>query len=175
MIRFGKPFTTTLLQTLDRIRGGLMLVSEPRREPAQPGRLAWALMATLVLAFPCHGADPSLVRSIKVSYDGTTYVTDAVMYAPVPVAIAWDVLTDFEHQPGWVPNLTDSKVVKREANSVVVQQSGTAALGPLSVPYVTERRIDMDKPVTIDAVQLKGSLKRVQSTIKISPIPTALS
>jgi hypothetical protein len=128
-------------------------------------------MAMLALASPCHGAGEPLVRSIKVTYDGTTYVTDAVMFAPVPVAVAWDVLTDFEHQPGWVPNLSDSKVVKREANSVIVQQSGTAALGPLSVPYVTERRIDMDKPVTIKAVQLKGSLKRVESTINISSDP----
>jgi hypothetical protein len=169
MSPFGKPFAVSVLQALNR--RGPLLTPKPLRKPAGPDRRAWALIATLVLAFPCHGAGEPLVRSIKVTYDGTTYVTDAVLFAPVPVAIAWDVLTDFEHQPGWVPNLTDSKVVKRDTNSVVVEQSGTAALGPLSVPYVTERRIDMEKPVSITATQLKGSLKRVASTIKISADP----
>jgi hypothetical protein len=169
MIQFGKPFVASLLQALDR--RGLALTSDPRWERPRLNCRTWALMSLLVLAFPCHGAGEPLVRSINVTYDGTTYVTDAVLFAPAPVAVAWDVLTDFEHQPGWVPNLTDSKVVKRDANSVVVQQSGTAALGPLSVPYVTERKIDMEKPVLITATQLKGSLKRVASTIKISPDP----
>ena len=135
----------------------------------QPCAVVW--MALLVLALPCRAADPALVRSLKVNYDGTTYVADATLFAPVAVPLAWDVLTDFEHQPGWVPNLTDSKVVKREASSVVVDQSGTATFGPLSVPYVTERRIDMDKPVAITSTQLKGNLKRVVSTIKLEADP----
>ena len=91
------------------------------------------------------------------------------MYAPVQSAVAWDVLTDFDHMANWVPNVKESKVLKRENNSVTIEQRGTAKFGAASFNYVTERQLEMNKPLSIKSVQTKGSLKRVESLMKVEP------
>jgi carbon monoxide dehydrogenase subunit G len=113
-------------------------------------------------------ADPP-IRTINVTREGEAYVVNAVMYAPVPQAVAWDVLTDFDHMSGWVPNVSQSKATSREANWVIVEQKGVAKFGAASFPYVTERKIEMAMTTSIKTTQLKGSLRRVESTLELEP------
>lgn len=114
----------------------------------------------------CFAAD-SPIRSVDVTYDGETYVLNAVMFAPVAQAIAWDVLTDFDHMAQWVPNVAESKVVSRGDNSVVIEQHGVAKYGAASFPYVTERQLELKPQSAINSAQLKGSLRRVESTLQL--------
>jgi carbon monoxide dehydrogenase subunit G len=141
---------------------------------AQPGSMprnlrGFMLLPALVLSFACHAAEDSPVRSIKVTYDGETYVCDAVMFAPVQSAVAWEVLTDFEHMAEWVPNVRESRVVKRETNAVTIEQRGVAKFGVASLPYTSERRLEMNKPVTIRSAQVRGTLLRVESLMTLEP------
>ena len=110
-------------------------------------------------------AADSPIRSVDVTYDGDTYVLNAAMFAPVPQSVAWDVLTDFDHMAQWVPNVEESKVLKRDDNSVTIEQHGVAKYGAVSFPYVTERKIDLKPPGAIMSLQTKGSLRRVASTL----------
>ncbi len=127
------------------------------------------LVTMLMLVCNTSIAADSPVRSIDVVHDGEAYVVNAIMFAPVAPAVAWEVLTDFDHQAQWVPNLAESKVLQREDSWVMVQQRGVAKFGAASFPYVTERKIEMKSPVAIKTTQLKGSLRRVESTILLEP------
>jgi len=127
------------------------------------------LAAMLILASNPGRAADSPIRSIDVTYDGETYVLNAVMFAPVAQAVAWEVLTDFDHMAGWVPNVTESKVLKRDDASITVEQRGVAKYGALSFPYDTERKLDLKPKATIDSTQIKGSLRRVVSTMMLEP------
>lgn len=133
--------------------------------------LGVCLMLALLLATTAAtaAAADSPIKSIDVARDGDAYVVNAVMFAPVAQSIAWDVLTDFDNMQGWVPNVTQSKATKREENSVIVEQRGVAKFGAASFPYVTERKIDMAKPSSIKTTQLKGSMRRVESTLHLEP------
>jgi len=145
-----------------RIRG-----SQPAATTrARCGRM---LVAMLALVGNAAVAAESPIRSIDVKYDGETYVVDAVMFAPVGQAVAWEVLTDFDHMAQWVPNVAVSKVLKHEGNWVTVEQRGMARFGGASFPYVTERKIEMKSPSAIKTTQLKGSLRRVESSIALEP------
>lgn len=132
---------------------------------------AWGCMlaAMLILGSTPGRAADSPIRSIDVTYDGETYVLNAVMFAPVAQAVAWEVLTDFDHMAGWVPNVTESKVLKRDDASITVEQRGVAKYGALSFPYDTERKLDLKPKATIDSTQIKGSLRRVVSTMMLEP------
>ncbi len=130
------------------------------------GRL---LLATIMLSLASHAAGESPVRSVSVGFAGETYVCDAVMFAPVPPGVAWDVLTDFEHMAEWVPNVRTSRVLKREDNSATIEQRGVAKFGVASFPYAIERRIEMNKPVVIRSTQIRGSLRRVESLMTLEP------
>ena len=142
-----------------------MRIGRSNLPPTPLVRCARALLAMLVLVGSASAAADSPIRSIEVAYDGETYVVNAVMFAPVGQAVAWEVLTDFDHVAQWVPNVAESKVLKREDASVTVQQRGVARVGAVSFPYVTERRIELKPPNAIRTVQLKGSLRRVESSI----------
>jgi hypothetical protein len=129
----------------------------------------WLFAVTLMLVCAPSIAADSPIRSIDVTYDGETYFVDAVMFAPVAQAIAWDVLTDFEHQAQWVPNVSESKVLKREDTTLMIEQRGVAKWGGVTFPYTTERKIDLKPQSTIRSLQLKGSLRRVASTMLLEP------
>jgi carbon monoxide dehydrogenase subunit G len=130
------------------------------------GRL---LIVLTLLSLAGRAAGESPVRSISVTAAGATYVCDAVMFAPVPPAVAWEVLTDFEHMAEWVPNVRTSRVLKRESDTATIEQRGAAKFGVASFAYATERRIEMDKPVVIRSTQIKGSLRRVESLMTLEP------
>ena len=127
------------------------------------------LAAMLVLAGTPGRAADSPIRSIDVTFDGETYVLNAVMFAPVSQTVAWDVLTDFDHMAGWVPNVTESKVLKRDDATITIEQRGVAKYGALSFPYDTERKLDLKPMATINSTQIKGSLRRVVSTMMLEP------
>jgi carbon monoxide dehydrogenase subunit G len=122
----------------------------------------------LPAASRCFALDAPF-RSLDVAYDGEAYVVDAVMFVPAPPAVAWDVLTDFDRLAKWVPNVTESKAVKRDENSVIVEQRGVAKYGAASFPYTTERKIELRPPSAIKTAQIKGNMRRVESSIALEP------
>jgi carbon monoxide dehydrogenase subunit G len=127
------------------------------------------LLAALALCGNVAFALDAPLQSLDVNHDTDAYVINAVIFAPVPQAVAWDVLTDFDNMAKWVPNVADSKAIKREENWVIVEQHGIARYGAASIPYTTERRIDMKSPTNIKTVQIKGNMRRVESTLLIQP------
>lgn len=126
------------------------------------------VVAILMFAGTATAAD-SPIRTIDVTYDGEAYVLNAVIFAPVAPAVAWDVLTDFDHMAQWVPNVAESKVMKREDTSVTIEQHGVAKYGALSFPYTTERKVELKPQDAIKSNQLRGSLRRVESMMLLEP------
>jgi hypothetical protein len=126
----------------------------------------WLALAVFTIAASAAAQSP--VRSIDVAYDGETYVVKARMFAPVPQTIAWDVLTDFTHMAGWVPNVIESTVVKPGDKQMTIEQRGNAKFGALSIAYTSLRDIVLNPQVTILSTQVKGSMKRQKSLMTLS-------
>ncbi len=147
-----------------------MRISRLNPAPSTLGRYARLFLATIALVASASAlAADSPIRTIEVTHTGDTYIVNSVMFAPVPQSVAWDVLTDFDKLAAWVPNVAQSKATKREDNWVMVEQRGTAKFGAASFPYVTERKIELTPQTAIKTTQLKGSLRRVESTLLLEP------
>lgn len=144
-----------------------ILRSKPRLTTLNGWR--WLLVAIVVFTGDASIAAESPIRKIDVSYDGETYVLNAIMFAPVAQAVAFDVLTDFDHMAKWVPNVSESKVLKREDATVTIEQHGVAKYGIASFPYTTERKLEIMAPDFIKSTQVKGSLRRVESMMVLEP------
>ena len=82
-------------------------------------------------------------RDIRVQRHGNAFSIDAVMHAPVPPAIAWEVLTDFEHMPRYQSSLKSSQVLERSPQRVLVQQKGVARFGPFSNAFESVREMQL--------------------------------
>ena len=126
----------------------------------------WLALAVFVIAASAAAQSP--VRSIDVAYDGETYVVKARMFAPVTQAIAWDVLTDFANMAKWVPNVSESMIVKPGDKQFTIEQRGIAKFAGLSFSYTSLREIVLNPQTTIQATQIKGSMKRQQSLMTVS-------
>jgi ribosome-associated toxin RatA of RatAB toxin-antitoxin module len=138
------------------------------REFANPVRwLAAGLFAFAVGHASIAVAEPA-VASIDIREIGEGFVVDLVMRAPLPRELAYEVLTDFEHMANWVPNVKESRVVKREGNRTTVEQQGLARFGLLSFPYTTVRDVELDAPASIRSTQVAGSMKRLTSLMRLS-------
>lgn len=106
---------------------------------------------------------------IDVRQDKDTFHVHARLYAPVPPAVAWEVLTDFEHMERFIPNLETSRVVAREGQRLVIAQRGVARFALLAIGFGSEREVTLLPPNEIRSVQLRGSLKRMLSVTRFLP------
>lgn len=104
---------------------------------------------------------------VEVDYrDGTYYASLAFVVAAAP-AVVTDVLTDFNHMAGLVPNLESSQVVSRKGNVFLVRQRGRANFGPFSFPFESLRQIDVLADGRIVARALSGSTKSMHSELRV--------
>jgi hypothetical protein len=134
--------------------------------------LRWATCACLALLFlgSAGAATETPIRSIDIAQTSDGFVADVVMFAPVPASVAWDVLTDFDHQAAWVPNVRESKVIARDGNAMTVEQHGVAKFGLASFSYVSVRQVQIDPQRTVHSTQVKGdSTKRLESLMTLKP------
>jgi len=127
------------------------------------------LLACLLLPLPIRAAPEDHVRSVVVARDNDGYACDVRMYAPVPPGLAFDVLSDVDHMVDWVPNLRQSRILRREGNVLLIEQVGLAQFGFLSFNFTTERRLDLERPVSIRATQVRGDARRYNSRLRFDP------
>lgn len=125
-------------------------------------------LAALILASGISAAAESPIRSIEVVQDSDRYRADVVMFAPVPLNIAWDVLTDFGHMAQWVPNVRESKATVTETNTVTVEQQGVAKFGIFSFPYTSVRKMQLNPQKTVKATQIEGSMRSLESLMTLT-------
>lgn len=107
--------------------------------------------------------------SVAVSRHEDGFVVDAVIFAPVSRRTAWDVLTDFDRMSNIVQNLTLSKVVNRDGNTLLLKQEGAVRYGLFNFPFQSERAIRLQPTSRIVVKQLSGSLKSMVSETTLDP------
>lgn len=108
---------------------------------------------------------------VRVVQQGRTFVVDATLVAPVPLAVAWEVLTDFERMETFVPNLAESRIVARDGTRLTILQFGIARFGPLSVRFESERVVTLEPRSWIRSVQTRGSMERIESLTTFADAP----
>jgi hypothetical protein len=107
---------------------------------------------------------------VTVSRQDDVLLVDATMDIPVPLDVAWAVLTDFDHMTSILGTLTSSKVTWREGNTLIVSQEGIATDGVWSMPFQSVREIRLDPMKHIEARNLAGTLKGMDSEATIAAL-----
>lgn len=108
---------------------------------------------------------------VHVQRAGKGFVVDVVLHAPVAPALAWAVLTDFDHMASFVPNLRSSRVVERGEQSLQVAQAGTARHGFVAIEFESVREIRLVGQREIHAHGLSGSARHMDSVMRIDGEP----
>jgi carbon monoxide dehydrogenase subunit G len=144
-----------------------------RRARGGLARVGWwrgTGIAAIAFAAAAGAAGPPPARiDIDLHQSGRTFVVDATFSVPVPPAVAWDVLTDFEHMDAFVPNLADSRIVARDGNRLTILQHGTARFGLFAMRFESERLVTLAPPSTIRSTQVRGSMEKLDSVTTFVP------
>jgi carbon monoxide dehydrogenase subunit G len=93
------------------------------------------------------------------------------MIAPVPVEVAWQVLTDFDHMARFIPNLERSAVMHRAGNRLRIEQQGKAYFGPFSMAFGSTRDVELMPMREVRARQVTGTAKSMESSMRFSAVP----
>ena len=123
------------------------------------------------------GAEQDIAVAVRVSGDtvpagheaGDVFVVKATIKAPVTLQTAWEVLVDYDHMTTILSNLSASKVASRNGNVLIVNQEGVARFGLFSYPFQVEREIRLEPMKRILSRNLTGSLKRMESDVRLNP------
>jgi ribosome-associated toxin RatA of RatAB toxin-antitoxin module len=96
------------------------------------------------------------------------YTAWAIAQAPPPTV--WDVLTDYEGFPKFLPSVLSSKVTERSGNRTVVARRDRRKIGfmPIKVKIVTENiEVSHDR---IDYRMLSGTLDSLEGVWRLAPL-----
>lgn len=98
---------------------------------------------------------------VKTSHSGDVVSVQAQATIAAPIEVVWATLTDYERLPEFIPGLKKSKVIARNGNTAVVQQSGEARFFFASVPIEVTLESSENPPHSIDVRRVSGSIKRL--------------
>jgi ribosome-associated toxin RatA of RatAB toxin-antitoxin module len=129
-------------------------------------RMLLVLLFSLVATAPVLAARTRV--TVDVRRDGDTFRIDATLFAPVPIDLAWEVLTDFEHMEQFVPNVQDSRIIARQGQRLTIAQRGVARFGPLTFPFESERIVELSQRSEIHSSQSTGNMRRLESVTRFA-------
>lgn len=130
--------------------------------------IALLIVAILALGLARAAEEATDPVSVSVTRSGENLSLAAEFRVPVSVRLAWDVLTDFEHMPGFVPGLKESHVLSLAGNQLTVQQKGESTMGPLPMEYESVRMVELKPYQSIRSRTLKGSLGSVEGVTRLT-------
>jgi ribosome-associated toxin RatA of RatAB toxin-antitoxin module len=128
-----------------------------------------ALFCLFFCAGQLYAADalPSPIEIHTAEQDGHI-VLNAQFSARVSKALAFTVLTDFDHMAEFLPNMAFSKITSRNAQHLTVKQQGQLQIGFISVMLDSEREIELKPSDEINARSINSTNGTFKSQMLIT-------
>lgn len=92
---------------------------------------------------------------------------NAVLFAPPH--IVWQVLTDYERLPAFIPGISRSVVRVRDGHRVVLEQGGEARFFIFSFPIEVRLEVQELPPHAVSSRTLGGNLRRMEGRYELAP------
>lgn len=128
------------------------------------------LLTGRVIAGEVQGV-PLEDEDVSVEYRNGLYRASLSVRVAVPLSVALEVLTDFEHMADFMPNLSQSHLLARQGNVFRIRQLGKARFGPFSFPFESERQVELTADGWLMARALGGSTRRMHSELHPVAVP----
>jgi ribosome-associated toxin RatA of RatAB toxin-antitoxin module len=130
-------------------------------------------VAFLAAAYAAPGSAADDV-SIEAERRGDGIEIHARALIAAPVALVWQVLTDYERLPGFIPGLAKSLIRERQGNRLVVEQTGEARFLMFSFPIEVRYEVVESPPSAISSRAIGGNLRRMNGSYALQPVPAAV-
>jgi hypothetical protein len=128
---------------------------------------ALAVVALLLLSISAMAAVDDQDIAVKVKKDGAEVVVDVDCPVNATLAVAWEVLTDYDHMADFLSNLQSSSVQTRNGQILHVYQKGRAERGLLSITFENLREVELVPYQEIRSRLISGDMKASAFTTKV--------
>lgn len=125
-----------------------------------------AAVSCALLGAVAHAAEE---LSIETTRRGERFEVRAKAALSAPAAVVWQVLTDYEQLPRFVPGLSRSKVRLREGNRVQLEQSGEARFLLFSFPIEVQLEVLESPREWVTSRAVGGNLRRMYGRYELQP------
>jgi hypothetical protein len=105
--------------------------------------------------------------AVRATKDGETIRVEVDCPVTAPAAIAWDVLTDYDHMAEFISNLRQSEIRMRMGNRMQVYQRGKASRGILSISFENTREIELVPKREIRSKMIAGDTMPAEFVTRI--------
>jgi ribosome-associated toxin RatA of RatAB toxin-antitoxin module len=129
-----------------------------------------------LLALLAHAAAASAAEDLytEVGRSGDRFSVRAQATIDAPAALAWQVLTDYDNLARFVPGLTASAVLLRDANHAMLEQKGEARFLIFTFPIEVRLEVLESPHDWIAARAVGGNLRRMSGRYDLQPRNGAL-
>lgn len=137
-----------------------------RREAVRRACLLWVAADVAGPLRRAHAAADAAPR-VEARRDGDAIVLSARVPLHASRQQAWEVLTDYERYPAFVPDLKRCRVVERNGATVLLDQEGEA--GFVLFHYPIRMRLEVTEQPTsrVDARALQGNFRQMDGTYEL--------
>ena len=135
-----------------------------------PRRIYLRIVYVLALAMlPAAGPQAAVDQDIEVHVkkEGPEVVVDVDCPVNTSVAVAWEVLTDYDHMSEFLSNVQSSSVKSRDGRMLQVYQMGKATRGLLSISFENLRAVELVPYQEIRSRLISGDMKASAFTTRI--------
>ena len=107
--------------------------------------------------------------AVAIHRDGEAYVVDVDFVVEATAQQVWDVLTDYDHMADFVSNVAASRIVRRERQSIEVNQTSRLGFGPFQLTFENVREIELVPLKEIRSRLVRGDMKASSFTTWLRP------
>lgn len=129
-----------------------------------------ALLLILSISLAANAGVPPEVSVHRNRNAGPAWfeIMASVMARATPQHV-WQVLTDYEHQPDYVPNLLSARVMSRDGAEIVLDQEGRSSFLFFQHAVHLRVRISEQPQVRIDVMLVSGDMKHYSARWRLTP------
>ena len=107
---------------------------------------------------------------ITVEQHGNEILVHAQSDVDADRATIWSTLSDYDHLARFIPGMSSSRTVSRNGAEAVVEQKGSAGLGPFRRSFTVLLAVREELNQSISASGIGGDFRGFQSRYEIVPI-----
>ena len=126
-------------------------------------------MALALLAAPAGAASAAEELAVSVERKGAWFAVRAHAMVAAPVALVWQVLTDYENIPQFIPGIARSVLLMRAQDRVLLEQQGEARFFLFSFPIVVRYEVQEAAPHWLASRAVSGNLRRMSGRYDLNP------
>lgn len=126
-------------------------------------------IALALLVAQAGAASAAEDLAVAIERKGRMFAVRARATVAAPVALVWQVLTDYEKLPQFIPGIASSTVLLRSADRALLEQHGEARFLIFSLPIEVRYEVLESPPHWIASRAVGGNLRRMSGRYDLNP------